>query len=81
LSVFSEGGQACLPNPDYGEAGVDWHQCFWLNWLYPVRVKSLQPDITVPLKFEDWNCGRAAADVVASELAERPRASRLMQSR
>ena len=83
LSFFSEGGRACLPNlkvclyyqrgkHDYGKACLDWRQCFWLNWLYPVRVRSLEPDITVPLKFEDWNFGRDAAYVTARDLAQKP---------
>jgi hypothetical protein len=90
LSFFSEGGRACLPNlkvclyyqrakHDYAEACLDWRQCFWLNWLYPVRVRSLQPDIAVPLKFEDWNSGRDSAYVMALELADRLRAGRSMQ--
>jgi hypothetical protein len=72
LSFFSEGGRACLPNlkvcvnyqtakHDYAQACNDWHQCYWLNWFYPVRVKSLQPDLLVPLRFADWNAGRDAA--------------------
>ncbi|HXS21143.1 MAG TPA: hypothetical protein VN735_07910 [Steroidobacteraceae bacterium] len=84
LSFFSEGGKACLPNlkvcvyyqtgkHDYGGPCSDWHQCYWLNWLYPVRVKSLQPDIVVPLKFDDWNAGRDAAYFMARELTERLR--------
>jgi hypothetical protein len=80
LSFFSEGGTACLPNlkacvyyqtgkHDYGHACNDWHVCYWLNWFYPVRVKSLQPDILVPLRFEDWNAGRDAAYFVARDFA------------
>jgi hypothetical protein len=72
LSFFSEGGNACLPNlktcvnyqtgrHDYAQPCTDWHQCFWLNWFYPVRVKSLQPDVSVPLRFADWNAGHDAA--------------------
>ncbi|HEV2286169.1 MAG TPA: hypothetical protein VGR80_09015, partial [Steroidobacteraceae bacterium] len=89
LSFFSEGGRACLPNlkvclyyqmarHDYGHACTDWRECFWLNWLYPVRVRTLQPDIVVPLKFDDWNRGRDAAYDVARELAGklRPRLQR-----
>jgi hypothetical protein len=68
LSFFSEGGSACLPNlkvcanyqtgkHDYAHPCTDWHQCYWLNWFYPVRVKSLQPDLFVPLRFADWNTG------------------------
>jgi hypothetical protein len=32
-------------------------------------VKSLQPDILVPLRFEDWNAGRDAAYFVARDFA------------
>ena len=82
LSFFSEGGKACLPNlkvcvyyqtgkHDYERPCNDWHECYWLNWFYPVRVKSLQPDIVVPLKFDDWNAGRDAAYLMARELAVR----------
>jgi hypothetical protein len=56
---------------DYGHACNDWHDCFWVNWFYPVRVKSLQPDIVLPLKFEDWNAGRDDAYFTARDLAER----------
>lgn len=83
LSFFSEGASACLPNlkvcvhyqtgkHDYEHACNDWHECFWLNWLYPVRVRSLQPDIVVPLRFEDWSASRDAVYSVARDLAGRP---------
>jgi hypothetical protein len=83
LSFFSEGGRACLPNlnvcvhyqtgkHDYEHACTDWRECFWLNWFYPVRVKSLQPDIVVPLTFEDWNEARDVALLKASALAGKP---------
>jgi hypothetical protein len=82
LSFYSEGGKACLPNMkvcmyfqtakhDYGHACNDWHECFWVNWFYPVRVKSLQPDIALLLRFEDWNAGRDEAYFMARDLAER----------
>lgn len=82
LSFFSEGGRACLPNlkvcayyqtgkHDYAHACNDWRECYWLNWLYPVRVRSLQPDVLVPLRFEDWSAGRDAAYLAAIELAAR----------
>jgi hypothetical protein len=80
LSFFSEGGSACLPNlkvcmnyqtgkHDYAHACTDWRQCYWLNWLYPVRVKSLQPDLFVPLRFSEWNAGHDAAYERALALA------------
>ena len=72
LAFFSEGSKGCLPHlkacvffqrgkHDYAHACTDWRQCFWLNWIYPVRVRTLQPDVLVPLRFEDWDAGRDAA--------------------
>ena len=86
LSFFSEGSKACLPNlkvcffyqmakHDYEHPCTDWHACYWLNWLYPVRVGSLQPDIPVPLRFEDWNAGRDAAYSTARDSATATRHS------
>jgi len=80
MSFFAEGGKACLPNlkvcvyyqtgkHDYAHGCNDWHECYWVNWFYPVRVASLQPDIFVPLHFEDWNRGRDAAYARALELS------------
>jgi hypothetical protein len=72
LSFVSEGGRACLPNMkaciyyqtarhDYAHSCADVRKCFWLDWLYPVRVSSLQPDIITPRRFADWKAGRDAA--------------------
>lgn len=83
LSFFSEGNRACLPNlkvcaypqtakHDYQHPCDNWHECFWLNWFYPVRVESLQPDVVVPLRFEDWNTGHDAAYETALRLALQP---------
>ncbi|RUL70515.1 hypothetical protein EKH80_20160 [Dyella choica] len=83
LSFFSEGNKACLPNlkvcaypqtakHDYQRPCDNWRVCFWLNWFYPVRVRSLQPDIVVPLRFEDWNTGHDAAYETARQLAMHP---------
>ncbi len=80
LSFFSEGGRACMPNlkvcayyqtakHDYAHSCDNWRECFWLNWFYPVRIETLQPDIVVPLKFEDWNAGRDVAYETALRLA------------
>jgi hypothetical protein len=32
--------------------------CFWLVWLLPVRVNTLQPDETITMTFADWREGR-----------------------
>jgi hypothetical protein len=79
LSFFSEGGRACLPNlkvcvhyqtgkHDYQHACNSWRECFWLNWLYPVRVDTLQPDRLVPLTFADWDAGIDRALITAAAL-------------
>ncbi|HEY1630027.1 MAG TPA: hypothetical protein VGF56_01870 [Rhizomicrobium sp.] len=72
LAFYAEGGQGCLPNSklcatyttgkhNYGGPCTDWGDCFWLNWFYPVRVKSLEPDEAIPQRFSDWNAGHDAA--------------------
>jgi hypothetical protein len=40
-----------------------------LNWLYPVRVKTLEPDILIPYRFSDWDAGRDLAFERAVALA------------
>jgi hypothetical protein len=68
LRFFSEGGRACLPNyplcvayetgeHDYQHACTDWDVCFWLNYFFQFRVKSLDPDEVIPLSFRDWRAG------------------------
>ena len=68
LQFFSEGGRACLPNyplcvayetgkHDYQHACTDWDVCFWLNYFFQFRVKSLDPDEVIPLSFKDWRAG------------------------
>jgi hypothetical protein len=68
LQFFSEGGRACLPNSrlcvayetgkhDYQHACTDWNVCFWLNYFFDFRVKSLDPDEVVPWSFKDWRAG------------------------
>jgi hypothetical protein len=68
LQFYSEGGRACLPHSplcvvyqtgkhDYQHACDDWTVCFWLNYFYELRVKSLDPDEVVPSSFKDWRAG------------------------
>lgn len=69
LAFFAEGRRGCLPNyplclhyetgkHDYGNSCTNVDTCFWLNWLLPLRVKTLQPDETITMTFEDWRQGR-----------------------
>jgi hypothetical protein len=69
LAFFAEGGRGCLPNypvclhyetgkHDYGHSCTNMNTCFWLNWLLPLRVKTLQPDEVIRMTFDDWRQGR-----------------------
>jgi hypothetical protein len=80
VAFFAEGNQGRLPNlglsetyetgkHDYGAPCTDWDVCYWLNWFYPVRVKTLQPDERIPQRFADWNAGRDPALARAIQLA------------
>jgi hypothetical protein len=72
LSFWSEGGHGCLPHAAlcfnyatghhrYDGPCNDWRTCYWLNWIYPVRVKTLAPDVTAPMSFADYLAGRDLA--------------------
>ena len=87
LSFYAEGGRATLPNSkfaisfqtgkhDYAHPCRDWRNCYWVNWIYPVRVKTLQPDITVPARFSDWRAGHDPAFEDAVALANNAEAVR-----
>jgi hypothetical protein len=69
LQFLSEGNRGCLPNyllcvsyatgkHDYQHPCHDLKVCFWPNYLYPTRVRSLDPDETIPLTFAQWRAGR-----------------------
>lgn len=93
LQFYSEGGVGCLPNyplcvayqtgkHDYQHACNDWTACFWLNYFFELRVKSLDPDELVPLRFKDWRAGvdpvldramRLAAPTTATSADPAPR--------
>ena len=68
MAFYSEGARGCLPNyhlclnyrtakHDYAHACTDLRSCFWLDWFYPVQVKSFDPDETVTMSFADWRSG------------------------
>jgi hypothetical protein len=72
MAFYSEGSRGCLPHyhlclnyrtarHDYAHPCTDWRTCFWLDWFYPVRVKSLAPDKIVTMSFADWRDGRDPA--------------------
>lgn len=71
LAFYSEGRSGCLPNSgicvafqlarhDYGRPCLGWN-CFWVDWLFPVRVRTFRPQVLIPRRFSDWNGGHDAA--------------------
>jgi hypothetical protein len=80
MAFYSEGSHGCLPNyhlclnyrtarHDYAHPCTDPRTCFWLDWFYPVQVKSLAPDKIVTMSFADWKNGRDPAYDEALALA------------
>ena len=69
LRFWAEGRDLTLPNsqiqvhyatglhnyrkPCWGERG-----CFWLMYLYPMHLKTLTPDVTIPYRFADYRASR-----------------------
>jgi len=69
LTFYGEGNAGCLPHEDlclhyatgmhdYAHRCDDWDRCFWLNWIFPVQVKSLAPDETITMTFADYTARR-----------------------
>lgn len=69
LSFYGEGNAGCLPHAklcvhyatgmhDYAHPCNDWDKCYWLNWIFPVQVKSLAPDETIDMTFADYTARR-----------------------
>ncbi len=80
LRFYSEGGRGCLPHAklcvayetgkhDYAGPCTDLSDCFWLNYIFAVRVKTLEPDETIPQSFADWRQGRDRVFERALQLA------------
>lgn len=80
LDFWAEGGSFALPNAfvlvhyaagrhNYAGACTDRETCFWLNERYPVRVRTLEPDIAAPLTFAAYRALRdpAIEAVLAAE--------------
>jgi hypothetical protein len=69
LTFYGEGNAGCLPHEDlclhyatgmhdYEHRCDDWDRCYWLNWIFPVQVKSLAPDDTIEMTFADYTALR-----------------------
>jgi hypothetical protein len=75
LRFWSEGGAFVLPNAqmiatytagqhNFGGPCRDLSTCFWLSALpiaYPVRVRTLDPDVPAPLTFAAYSTNRDPA--------------------
>lgn len=72
LDFWSEVGMYTLPNTRvavlyararhvYNGPCRNLDTCYWLNYLYPVRVRTLHPDIVVPWTFAAYREGRDPA--------------------
>lgn len=83
LNFWAEGGTFNLPNAFvqvhyaagrhvYDGPCLDRATCFWLNDRYPVRVRTLEPDIAAPLTFAAYREQRdPALDAVLAREARR----------
>jgi hypothetical protein len=83
LDFWAEGGSFELPNAFvlvhyatgrhvYNGPCTNLDDCFWLNYRYPVRVRSLDPDIPAPLTFAAYRDGRdPAIEAVLAQEASR----------
>lgn len=83
LNFWAEGGTFNLPNAFvqvhyaagrhvYDAPCRDRDTCFWLNDRYPVRVRTLEPDIAAPLTFAAYRAQRdPALDAVLAREARR----------
>ncbi len=58
---------------NYRAACTDTGSCFWLNYVYPVKVDSLDPDIRAPITFAAY---RARRDPAMDAVLERESARR-----
>jgi hypothetical protein len=72
LRFYAEGNAFCLPNSgaclgfatamhDYSQFCSDLTRCFWLNYLYPVEVSTVDPEIYAFISFEEYRNGRDPA--------------------
>lgn len=69
LTFWAEGNGGCLPNApfcfhyatgkhDYAHRCMDWRSCYWVNWFYPARTGTLEPDERIVESFADYLAGR-----------------------
>jgi hypothetical protein len=80
LDFLAEGGRGCLPNSglcvnfatgrhELQHPCTDIAVCFWLDWVYSMRVDTLAPDMVITQSFMDWKAGRDPSFARAEALA------------
>jgi hypothetical protein len=84
LDFWAEGARFVLPNSvtsvsystarhTYNAPCTDTDTCFWLNYVYPVKVESLNPEVHAPLTFAAYREGRdPAMEAVLARESVRP---------
>jgi hypothetical protein len=84
LDFWAEGARFVLPNSftsvsystarhTYSAPCMDTDTCFWLNYVYPVKVESLNPEVHAPLTFAAYREGRdPAMEAVLARESVRP---------
>jgi hypothetical protein len=69
LRFWGEGGRMTLPNSkivlrfatglhDYTKSCLGEPGCYWIMRLFPLHLKTLAPDVTVPYTFADYRAQR-----------------------
>jgi hypothetical protein len=72
LVFYGEPRELTLPNSGIGMSyatglhdylhGCHWFgPCFWVDWIYPIAVPTLKPDLAAPLTFASIAAGRDPA--------------------
>jgi hypothetical protein len=82
LVFYGEPRKFTLPNSEIGMSyatglhdylhGCHWFgPCYWVNWLFPISVPTLEPELTAPLSFALIAAGRdPAMEAIATALKD-----------
>jgi len=83
LVFYGEPRPLVLPNSGIGMSyatglhdylhGCRWFgPCYWVNWLFPISVPTLEPDLAAPLSFASIAAGRDPAMEAIARALRRP---------
>jgi hypothetical protein len=83
LVFYGEPRPLVLPNSGIGMSyatglhdylhGCRWFgPCYWVNWIYPISVPTLEPDLAAPLSFVSTAAGRDPAMEAIAGALRRP---------